>query len=279
VRTRKPTSRTAVEPPVQTAPKLLVDAGWVDPARDAPGFREATGAALLIGRVLTFRGVGDDLIALWDRCTAALARHGELERDVAMIPAHDLSRFEEYAGLDGCFRIALGATIAIAYADQAPSLESAIGCDRVERAIARAAAIDFVELERRCAAVRGLSVRRESVRRESVPREWVRRDSVHRDGARALRHQTTRALLVPFGPIPSATLALGALAPGDALPERARRRIRGTDMDARPHRRAVHGEIVARAADWDLAYPELERLRARDGARPGDALHLIASYG
>lgn len=220
---------------------MIADASVSDPARAAPGFLEVTGGALLIGRVITFRGRGDALLDRWDAWADACG--GEL----VLVPAHDLSRFGEYASFRGVFRVAVGAPVALAHADEGPS----IGFDRGAILDAEAIAAARLDAERLGALEAALDA----------------------DAARDLRTQRTRALLVPFGPIASAHLARGVLAPALSTPPRGLARIRGTDMRERPHPRVVHGQVIASACDWDIAEPVLD-----EPAAPG-AYHVIPRYG
>lgn len=221
-----------------------------DPVREGPGFSEATGAALLIGRLVPFRGLGEQLLARWDRFRTVLSPLGD---DVRIVAAHDLSRFGEYVGFDGVFRLAVGVTVATVHADDGPS-------DPFDReAIARA--------EERASAWLAEGIWDVLAAEISTAEAW------------SLRTQRTRALVVPFGPIASATLAYGALARGTDLPGRGLQRVRGTDMRARPHARAVHGVVVASAADWDVAEADVTATAHATRAFPGAAYHLVADYG
>ncbi len=222
-------------------------AHYPDPARPAPGFLEATGGALLIGRVLPFCGLGEELLEVWDRW-AQLAGDG-----LTVVPAHDLSRFAEYAGLRGWFRIVIGAPVAIVHAEQGPSP----GFDH--RAITDAAGraselLDVAKIDALC-------------------------ELLGASDARSFATQRTRALLVPFGPIASAHLAYGVLAPPLELPPAGRARVRGTDMQQRPHPLSVHGCVVASACDWDIAEPELGIEAHAARASVEAAYHLVARYG
>lgn len=218
-----------------------------DPARAAPGFLEATGGALMIGRVLPFRGLGEDLLGAWDQW-AQIAGDA-----LSIVPAHDLSRFEEYAGLQGWFRIAIGVRVATVSADDGPSRPFD------HRAISDAAARATARLD--AARVDALATRLDPA------------------SALSFRAQRTRALLVPFGPIASAHLAYGELAPALTLPAVGRARVRGVDMQQRPHVHAVHGYVVASACDWDLAEPAVDERSHAARAFAGAAYHLVARYG
>lgn len=228
---------------------MVLDATrWQDPVRPAPGFLEVTGATLLVGRLIPFRGPGEELLARWDAWSSLID-----DADRCAIPAHDLSRFEEYVGFDGRFRIALGIAISTATADEGPSAPFTTA--DVERAQARAA--------------------------EHLPDRLL--DRVARDlapaDAWALRTQRTRPLLVPFGPIASARLASGTLARAlDPIAPGATR-VRGRDMRGRAHPQAVDGTTIAVASDWDVAEPDLRAaaLRLR-GLEPEGTLHLVARY-
>lgn len=218
-----------------------------DPARAAPGFVEATGGALLVGRVLTFRGLGEDLLAAWDRW------EGVAGDAVSIVPAHDLSRFEEYAGFRGWFRVAIGVSVTMAYADGGPS--AALDHRAIVDAAARAR--EHLDGARIDALGRGL----------------------HPEDARSLAAQRTRALLVPFGPIASAHLAYGVLAPALGLPPAGRARVRGADMQERPHAQAIHGLVIASACDWDVAQPDVSEGAHAARAFPGAAYHVVTRYG
>ncbi|WP_157069252.1 hypothetical protein [Sandaracinus amylolyticus] len=216
---------------------------FADPARPAPAFLDATGGALLFGRVLLFRGLGDAFLATWDRWQTIVPD------DLALVPAHDLSRFEEYRGFDGCFRVAVGVTVAIASADEGPS----------------APFDDAAILRARDRAAQCLDARIVGVLAATL--------GAH--DALALHGQHTRALLVPYGPIASVHLAHGVIAAALSTPPPGLARVRGTDMRERPHRDVVHGSLVASACDWDIAEPDLHAVRTARGR----AFHLVARYG
>jgi hypothetical protein len=221
---------------------------WRDPVRPAPAFLEATGAALLVGRIASFRGLGEDLLERFDRWQ-------EASPTSMLVPAHDLSRFEEYVGFDGSFRVAAGSGIACVLADDGPS--HAIGLEDVEAAAVRA--------------------------RENADALYdaIARDLSAREAA-ALLLQPTRPLLVPFGPIASARLAYGIrVRPSEraSSPEKFPARIQGSDMMERRHAFEVHGRLVASASDWDIAEPILDRASHDARALPGAAYHVVAHYG
>ncbi|UJR80208.1 hypothetical protein [Sandaracinus amylolyticus] len=216
---------------------------FADPARPAPAFLDATGGALLFGRVLLFRGLGDAFLATWDRWQTIVPG------DLALVPAHDLSRFEEYRGFDGCFRVVVGVEVATASADEGPS--PPFDAAAITRARER--------------ATRSLDAHTVNVLAATL--------GAH--DALALRAQPTRALLVPYGPIASVHLAHGVIAAALATPPPGLTRVRGADMRERPHRDVVHGALLASACDWDIAEPDLD---AAPGAA-GRAFHLIARYG
>lgn len=196
----------------------------------------------MLGRVVHYRGLGEDLLARWDAWSAlfdpAIAR---------AVPAHDLSRFEEYVGFDGHFRVAIGLVLATRYADDGPS--APLDADGFDRDRARADELLTPRTLDRIAA------------------------DLASDAAWSLRTQRTRALLVPFGPIASARLARGRLVSVLEPIAAGAIRIRGVDMRQQLHDLAIDGELVTAASDWDIAEPDLEASAAR-----GD-LHLIARYG
>lgn len=218
-----------------------------DPVRPGPGFLDATGGALVIGRLLLFRGLGERLLGVWDRWA-------EIAGDeLALLPAHDFSRWSEYEGFDGWFRVAIGVRVALAWADEGPS-----------------APFDGQE-------VRDAWIRAERLLDE--PTITALAASLSAPDGRSLCTQHTRALLVPFGPIASVHLARGRIAPALSTPPAGMRRVRGVDMRERPHRVAVHGAIVASACDWDVSDAALDP-DALAAERASDALyHLVARYG
>lgn len=226
---------------------MAMAAQWMDPVRSGAAFSESTGGTLLVGRVVPFRGSGEQLLERWDRWSARLPEEARL------VPAHDLSRFEEYVGLDGWYRVALGIEIATAYADGGPSLPFG------QRAIADADARARVAL--------GGDFFDRIAEDLAATDVW------------ALRTQRTRALLVPFGPIASARLAYGAIASTRERPGPGLARVRGLDMRSMPHHLAVDGTLVASASDWDVVDADLGAEAHDARARPGSAYHVVARYG
>ena len=214
---------------------------WPDPVRPAPGFLEVTGATLLVGRLVPFRGRGEELLARWDGWSSAVD-----DDERCAVPAHDLSRFAEYAAFEGRFLVAVGIAVRTAYADDGPS------------APFDAAAIDRATLR--------------ALRHE---RTYARlAHELHPLDAWSLRTQRTRALLVPFGPIASARIAFGTLVDAARAPAPGATRVRGRDMRDHPHDHAIDGVAIASASAWDVA--EIPPLEAPPIA---GAFHLVPRYG
>lgn len=214
---------------------------WPDPVRAAPGFLEITGATLLVGRLVPFRGRGEELLARWDGWSAALD-----DDDRCAVPAHDLSRFSEYAGFEGRFLVAVGIAVRTAHADEGPSapFDGAAVAAATERA------------------------RRHDRTYARLARELDPLD------AWSLRTQRTRALLVPFGPIASARIAFGTRVDATAPRALGVERVRGRDMRDRPHDHAIDGVAIASAAAWDVA-----EIAPLDPPPIEGAFHLVPRYG
>ena len=190
------------------------------PIREGAGFYDVTGAMLLCGRSIDPKGRADELLSFYDRAMSLLEHEA-----YRVVPANDLSRWSEWAGSDeGRWpTFVVGLKVATGRAD--PGISPAFSIEQVRARLS--------------AAQRLLD--------DAFWAKLLDHPAVQQEP------EEIQAWLVPFGPLASASLAFGRLAPSDDEAPEGLEGVQGQDMNQEPFGEQVIGVCVESTGDGLVA--------------------------